>query len=72
MKRFLFILLGLLALTAMASSEKRPYIPPYTYEKYHITYQVRADGAYTPSDEIVDWVYLEQEAEAVAMDATNS
>ena len=27
---------------------------------------------YTPSDEIVDWVYLEQEAEAVAMDAKNS
>ena len=29
-------------------------------------------AGYTPSDEIVDWVYLEQEAEAVAMDATNS
>lgn len=52
MKRFLFILLGLLALTAMASSEKRPYIPPYTYEKYHITYQVRADGAYESTTEV--------------------
>ncbi len=29
-------------------------------------------AGYTPSDEIVDWVYLEQEAEAVTMDATNS
>ncbi|WP_334156894.1 polysaccharide biosynthesis protein [Oryzomicrobium sp.] len=27
---------------------------------------------YTPSDEIVDWVYLEQEAEALAMGVTNS
>lgn len=52
MKRFLFILLGLLALTAMASSEKRPYVPPYTYEKYHITYQVRADGAYESTTEV--------------------
>ena len=29
-------------------------------------------AGYTPSDEIVDWVYLEQEAEALAMDATKS
>ncbi len=43
MKRFLFILLGLLALSSMAASEKRPYVPPYTYERYYITYQVRAD-----------------------------
>jgi FlaA1/EpsC-like NDP-sugar epimerase len=27
---------------------------------------------YTPSDEIVDWVYLEQEAESMAMAATIS
>jgi hypothetical protein len=27
---------------------------------------------YTPNDEIVDWVYLEQEAEALAMDAATS
>lgn len=27
---------------------------------------------YTPSDEIVDWVYMEQEAKALAMDATKS
>ena len=28
-------------------------------------------AGYTPSDDIVDWVYLEQEAEALAMTATN-
>jgi hypothetical protein len=26
---------------------------------------------YTPSDTIVDWVYLEQEADAISMTATN-
>jgi hypothetical protein len=29
-------------------------------------------AGYTPSDEIVDWVYLEQEAEALAMNAATS
>ena len=29
-------------------------------------------SGYKPSDEIVDWVHLEQQAEALAMDATNS
>jgi FlaA1/EpsC-like NDP-sugar epimerase len=29
-------------------------------------------AGYTPSDEIVDWVHLEQEAEALAMNVTNS
>lgn len=52
MKRVLFILLGLLSLSAMAASEKRPYVPPYTYEKYHIAYQVRADGAYESTTEV--------------------
>lgn len=32
----------------------------------------RLVSGYSPSDEIVDWVYLEQEAEALAMNATNS
>lgn len=52
MKPILFILLGLLSLSAIAASEKRPYVPPYTTEKYHITYQVRADGAYESTTEV--------------------
>jgi len=32
----------------------------------------RLVSGYTPSDEIVDWVYLEQEAEALAMNAATS
>jgi hypothetical protein len=29
-------------------------------------------AGYTPSDAIVDWVYMEQEAEALAMNSINS
>jgi Domain of Unknown Function with PDB structure (DUF3857) len=52
MKRFLLILLGLLALSSMAAGEKRPYVPPYTHERYHITYQVRADGSYESTTKV--------------------
>ncbi len=53
MKHILFIILSLLSLSTMAVSAKKPYVPPYTYEKYHIEYQVRPDGAYESTTEVL-------------------
>jgi transglutaminase-like putative cysteine protease len=52
MKLFLLAIISLISFVASAASGAKPFVPPYTYEKYHITYQVRADGGYLSTTEV--------------------
>jgi transglutaminase-like putative cysteine protease len=52
MKRFFLMISCLISFAAAAASGVKPFVPAYTYEKYHITYQVRADGGYESTTEV--------------------
>ena len=52
MKVVFSILVGIFACAAMASGNNSPYVPDFTYEKYHVTYEVRADGSYESITEV--------------------
>lgn len=52
MKIIFSILAGITAFAAIASESEKAYVPDYTYEKYHISYEVRADGSYESITEV--------------------
>jgi transglutaminase-like putative cysteine protease len=52
MKLSFFCLVGLIAFPAVAAIEDRSFDPPYTYEKYHVSFEVRADGSYESTTEV--------------------
>ena len=52
MKRFFLLISCLISFAAAAASGAKPFVPAYKYEKYHITYQVRADGGYESTTEV--------------------
>ena len=40
------------AAAAAAASGVKPFVPAYTFKKYHITFQVHADGGYESTTEV--------------------
>ena len=52
MKGVFATLAGVFACAAMASGNNSPYVPDFTYEKYHVTYEVRANGSYESITEV--------------------
>lgn len=52
MKLSFFCLVGLIAFPAVAVTEDKSFDPPYTYEKYHVSFEVRSDGSYESTTEV--------------------
>ncbi len=52
MKLLFLVISCLVSFAAAGASGVKPFVPAYTYEKYHITYQVRADGGYESTTEV--------------------
>lgn len=53
MKLLLIFITCIFSVAASGKDESKPFVPAFTYEKYHITYQVRANGGYESTTEVL-------------------
>ncbi len=52
MKLFFLVISCFVSFAAPAASGVKPFGPAYTFKKYHITFQVHADGGYESTTEV--------------------
>jgi transglutaminase-like putative cysteine protease len=53
MKLLFIFITCIFCVAASGKDESKPFVPSFTYEKYHVTYQVRANGGYESTTEVL-------------------